>query len=65
MNEYELYFPSPQASPWRIVGLLYFFTSHTSCKPAVKIPLDIFVLKTSDLTYQSQGPVAGFVVQCR
>jgi hypothetical protein len=26
VNEYELYLLSPQAPPWRIEGLLYFFT---------------------------------------
>jgi hypothetical protein len=26
VNEYELYLLSPQAPPWRVDGLLYFFT---------------------------------------
>jgi hypothetical protein len=38
MNELELYFLSPQASPWRVVGLLYFLHSWISVCPRVRQP---------------------------
>jgi hypothetical protein len=31
VNEYELYFLSPQAPPWRVAGLLHFTTQRQYC----------------------------------
>jgi hypothetical protein len=33
VNELELYLLSPQAPPWRVAGLLYFFTDYESDLP--------------------------------
>jgi hypothetical protein len=41
VNEYELYLLSPQAPPWRVEGLLYFFRDANRIIPATYISLRI------------------------
>jgi hypothetical protein len=43
VNEYELYFLSPQAPPWRVAGRLYFFTFYSTTNILV-----VYLLNTSE-----------------